>query len=60
MCTQAYHEREVREGPGSFRVLDALSCYLSLIFNYSDTEWETKNVMRSKFKFWPTFLFHGC
>ena len=30
------------KGPGSSRVLDALSCYLSLIFKHPDTKWKTK------------------
>ena len=36
------------KGPGSFRVLDALSCYSSLICRYSDTKWDTNNHSRSK------------
>ena len=39
------------KGPGSSRVLDALSCYLSLIFRHSDTKWDWKNIYsRSKFR----------
>ena len=29
----------------ALRVLDALSCYLSLIFKHSDTKWDTKNIV---------------
>ena len=31
-----------RNSPGSFRVLDALSCYQSRIFKLSNTKWDTK------------------
>ena len=41
------HEREARSplqsgGGGGGGGVDALSCYLSLIFKHSDTKWDTK------------------
>ena len=54
MCAHAHHERVARillrpgcmqgslKGPGSCRVLDALSCYLSLISKHSDVKWDFK------------------
>ena len=35
------------KGHGSSEVLDALSCYLSLIFKHSDTKWNTEKHSRS-------------
>ena len=35
----------ILKGPGSSRVLDALSCYLSLIIKHSDTKWDKKNIV---------------
>ena len=37
-------------GPGSSRVFDALSCFLSLIFEHSDTKWDNKKHSRSNFR----------
>ena len=37
------------EGPESFRVLEALSCYRSLILNHFDTKWDKNNHSQSKF-----------
>ena len=52
MCTQrTFQRRSVKsiavgvQGPGSFRVLDALSWYLSLILMHSDTKMGKKNIV---------------
>ena len=56
MCAHTHHERKAhspniqpkvqgqRNGYGSSRVLDAVSCYLSLIFEHSDTKWDLKTM----------------
>ena len=38
------------KGPRSSRVLEALLCYLSLIFKHSDTKWNLKTVVDQKKK----------
>ena len=59
MCS-AHHEREDRNpfnstglhgpliGTGSFKVLDALSCYLRLILRYSDTKLKEEKNSQSR------------
>ena len=43
-------KREVPYGRGTSRVLDALSCYLSLIFKHSDTKLDLKNIVDQNFE----------
>ena len=40
--TSAKSKVPYSRGPGSSRVIDALSCYLSLTFKHSDTKWDKK------------------
>ena len=74
--THAHHEREARSTLQSgsrarlraleaLRVFDALSCYLSLIFNHSDRKWDLKKniyiyiIYIDFFFFFFSFLFGG-
>ena len=55
MYAHAHHEREAQSPlrPGSrahLKTLDALSCYLSLIFKLSDTKWD--KIKPKSIKYW--------
>ena len=56
MCTHAHHKREAQSplrlgsrvhlrALEALWIFDALSCYLSLIFKYSDTKWDLKTYL---------------